>query len=982
MNACPSSPGLRIALFLAWMAAHALGVAFQPGVNLLDFDTSFETGSAPWMARAEEGEAFHGRRSLLLPPGTTGFLGGVLFKRLPPFVPMTYSFHARGPGRLKVQLVNQDNWSNLAVREFDVGSEWRRYSLTIPPQLRTAAMRMDLSKDAESAIRLDAVQLNPGKDLAPYAPETAVAAGFDPLPEPGRILFASSQPLKAVLRVHSRLSQPQAMRVEWSTESHAGPCVARGSFGLESTPGDAAVSILEVLPRQTRGYYVVRVRVAAEGNDRETLATCDWPLVVADPPHPAEPSSFLGLFPCGQLPREALRRIGAAWLRPVRRWRHAERTAQGDYLFDPESRGEFHWMQTISLSAMPPEFAAPDGRLANVGEAARYMAALVGAYRDEYRVWEIENEPDLSWKVPGLDMAGRASDYADVVKAVAPRIRERQPDALILAGGISGVDFDFNGLFLRRTLQVAGSAIDVVPAHPYSHARYIDERGRDLGPGESGMSEKFELVKNIIRETGGRQDVWAGEIGWGVDCREDFLGASARRHAAYLLRTLLIARAHDVKKVMYFLSELCLENDYFYYGLWRNQSPMPAAAVFAAAGSLLENVESGREHVKGDLRFAIYRSLDGGSLGAVWMESKSDKLEMTLPLTPAEVEVRDMFNAPLVLPEGRPIKLKVDGEPTFLLSKLSVERLEAALLAADNRQFPLRVNWQVSGDRDLDLILHNITDEPVEIGGRVSGYGLKVEPGLDGIRIAPNGSTRVSLKASGDVAERLLTLDVTARRQRRRLVFTPIIEHCPGHGLDSAWSVDLEDRLSLLPADPGIPWEGAEDLSARVRLSWDEQSLIVEATVRDDVHRANPAAGSAWNGDAMQLAICPEAVETPRNHGYVPDDLELNLVLRPEGGRIEVGYAGKRTPEDVVEACRLVASRTDDKTRYRCSIPWSLFGVTKPEGTVFGINFTINDCDLPDEVPATRQYWMGLTPGIGEGKDPRLFRKFIMRKTP
>jgi hypothetical protein len=48
-------------------------------------------------------------------------------------------------------------------------------------------------------------------------------------------------------------------------------------------------------------------------------------------------------------------------------------------------------------------------------------------------------------------------------------------------------------------------------------------------------------------------------------------------------------------------------------------------------------------------------------------------------------------------------------------------------------------------------------------------------------------------------------------------------------------------------------------------------------------------------------------------------------------------------------------------------------GIVPAKGTIFGMNFTANDND-----GAGNRFWMGLTPGIVEAKNPYAYRKFVL----
>ena len=61
---------------------------------------------------------------------------------------------------------------------------------------------------------------------------------------------------------------------------------------------------------------------------------------------------------------------------------------------------------------------------------------------------------------------------------------------------------------------------------------------------------------------------------------------------------------------------------------------------------------------------------------------------------------------------------------------------------------------------------------------------------------------------------------------------------------------------------------------------------------------------------------------------------------------------------------------------YEVAIPFSLLRPLQPrEGSIFGYNFTALDRDLN-----VIECWMGLTYGICGGKNPSVFKKFILTK--
>ncbi|GAB4325614.1 MAG: hypothetical protein Kow0059_21730 [Candidatus Sumerlaeia bacterium] len=124
-----------------------------------------------------------------------------------------------------------------------------------------------------------------------------------------------------------------------------------------------------------------------------------------------------------------------------------------------------------------------------------YQAAL--RYRDKVTVWEVWNEPnqEFFWGRPP-----DPADYARLVIAAAPRIREANPDAVVVGGATSGVDL----AFLRTAFDYGLlDAVDVISVHPYR-----------IAPPESADAELAALRDEIARRTSRPIAVWSGEWGY------------------------------------------------------------------------------------------------------------------------------------------------------------------------------------------------------------------------------------------------------------------------------------------------------------------------------------------------------------------------------------------------------------------------------------------------------------------------------------
>jgi len=158
-------------------------------------------------------------------------------------------------------------------------------------------------------------------------------------------------------------------------------------------------------------------------------------------------------------------------------------------------------------------------------------------------------------------------------------------------------------------------------------------------------------------------------------------------------------------------------------------------------------------------------------------------------------------------------------------------------------------------------------------------------------------------------------------------------------------------------------WTGSEDLSAQLRLAWNESHLWVGIQVRDDVHDTPYSQEKMWDGDAIQLAFDP-FLDTVS--GLDGNDVEVGLSLQ-ETGPFAYLWAPLRREAAEVD---LAAQRQDDLTTYECRIPRAL--LHNMDRT--GFSFTVNERDRGAQFDG----WMEWTPGICGPKDASAFGLLLM----
>lgn len=126
-----------------------------------------------------------------------------------------------------------------------------------------------------------------------------------------------------------------------------------------------------------------------------------------------------------------------------------------------------------------------------------YCHAAAARYRDTVYTWEIWNEPNLEffWGRPA-----NAVDYARLAVVAAARIREANPDAIVVGAATSGVDLAFLGTAFDNGLL---GAVDAISIHPY----------RIAAP--ESVNSDIAAVRALIDEHTTRTvAIWSGEWGY------------------------------------------------------------------------------------------------------------------------------------------------------------------------------------------------------------------------------------------------------------------------------------------------------------------------------------------------------------------------------------------------------------------------------------------------------------------------------------
>ena len=181
----------------------------------------------------------------------------------------------------------------------------------------------------------------------------------------------------------------------------------------------------------------------------------------------------------------------------------------------------------------------------SVAAFARWAAAAAVHFRGRPVIWEIWNEPNITFWKPKPDVA----QYAELARATGAAIRAVEPKAIIIAPATSEVPVPFlEGFFRAGGLD----SLDAVSIHPYRSSRL---------PPETALAD-YARVRGLIERHAPppkrRLPIISGE--WGYTSHTK--GVSLDVQAAYLVRQQLVNLSAGVPISIWYD--------------WKNDGPDPA----------------------------------------------------------------------------------------------------------------------------------------------------------------------------------------------------------------------------------------------------------------------------------------------------------------------------------------------------------------------------------------------------------------------
>ena len=792
----------------------------------------------------------------------------------------------------------------------------------------------------------------------------------------GHIHFTEESKVNICATIRNRLREERRVPVSIEIFDLERKKVASSSETFRFDPW-AALSVHLGIDSPGPGYFHVSVTVGdgtAQEKDEGAFGVVPRPLRYGQ----RDPQSFFGMTVSN--PTLAAR-IGVHWERYFHFWKYreyhpGEYTHVTDHVKDCLAAGIDVMML---LDYREPGWLRPktDEEGLPTEEALERYADFV---RDAVRahpgvaVFEIQNEPNGELGYARDLPVDRAVDfYVRIVKRVAPIIREEASHALICGCTVSGTDYS-SFPFSRPALREVGHYFDIYGPHPYASPRIFGPGLHPAFPEDNTETEKHRAALRLLAEFAGPRTMWIGEKGWAIQDEAPLPGEVSRSFANCAARSLIIAKSvPGVEKYIWHLQASGSYGEGGRYALFRGAplQPMPGAIAYANVAHHLDHAQPVESFklAGGTIRAHVFdRPLTGTAVATLWSLRKPFAMRAKLPKSarasdlygrhiatesieltgaPVFIQASSADAAALLagikeahLTPGRPFEL-------ILASLINVRTLRLGLVNQTGKTLPVQSR---AGDQVKRIVLPAVTGPTwVDIGLRApvtqrEGKPLRVTLSADGAKPHP-------ITVATDVLPVTRRATVTVDGDAKDWEGVPVIV------------VDTRDRIQ--PPDPA-GWAGPQDLSARASLAWDNQDLYLLVRVTDDKH-VTPNLQAFWDSDSLQIAVdvMNDAHEAA---GFDDDDREYGVVVDARGT-----HTYRTHPLDPNPNFQAAAKRTGSETLYEMAFPWAELGREPQPGMVFSLNFIANEND-----GAGRKYWMGITPGIGEGKQPGHYRDFYL----
>lgn len=592
---------------------------------------------------------------------------------------------------------------------------------------------------------------------------------------------------------------------------------------------------------------------------------------------------------------------------------------------------------------------------------ARFVREFATHYRGKIRSVEIWNEPDHA------GFANFSSEeYVELLRTAYRELKEVAPELSVFSGGVAGLQSEEQKQLFRMILE--SNSCDMLAFH-----------------GHGGLGGYRTQVATLLKL---RQEVGANTPWFANETAISAILIGELRQAEVLFQKFLYSWANGASGYNWY----DLRNDgddpgnnEHNFGLLTSDIRPKAAYV---AYNMLANHYRGAQFLR-PLAFGnaveayLFQGRDGKLLLAVWSnDAAADGIPLRLAGVTGTAAEIDIFGnvTPLPVRQGE-LAFKAGRRPTTVCIDADAAELHAGgAFLRSSAEFTVTPGSHSTVTPEFV----NPTNRPLAVKlAWKTPTGVTVRDAVRSLHLKPGEARKVPVQLA--VAETftpperehaMLHLDLELGSLWKGTVgwsLHPVVRLA--QGIPQMPTFVLRDASQVITFVPNVPdkahlfWKNVADLSAEIRLGYDNNELLFEALVTDDVHHQPYAGGEAWKGDNIQLAM-----KLPGQNGM----WEIGLSRLQDGSSqafcwlAPAGFSAEKT----ATAIRLETSRDENtkRTVYRAALPFRAIGMTDATAhRGFRFNLIVNDND-----GEMRESCIGIAPGIAEDKDPERYPTLVM----
>ena len=630
-------------------------------------------------------------------------------------------------------------------------------------------------------------------------------------------------------------------------------------------------------------------------------------------------------------------------------------------------------------------------------EFGKFVEEAVTRYKDRIKIWSLCQEIDL-----GIEREPEELDrYVKKVKIVYQTAKKVDPNCIVGGVGVSGVDGQKNPRFpaAKKIWPLVYNNLDGMFFDAYVDPKKFGPGYTPIGPERGNFKDILLSAKELIGQYG-KNKLAIDEKGYSIVSALPVDSPYAKDLAKVLSRGYIIAKSvPEVDRWLYFLSVGCYEGDVD-YGLWKEKkgflSPRPSVASYGTTARMLSNTDTEVEEINlhKDIYCYVFKKGEG-SVSCLWTILK-EPVSLLMEL-PEDVQVYNLMgNKEKTIKKGKN-EIILNNEVLFLVSSIPAKKISQSISNASYSLPLVKGDIRLTSSSTLVVDIVNQTDRELNSKIEVIAEGITF-PTKEGVLIPCNKTLPVEFQTKDSISL-LNNKEVTAKItiEGRTTTIKEYIDIYPvvkskekvviDGNLDEYKNISpivLDNPKFLFPVDAlsNKLWTSSDDLSYKVYLTYDEENFYFAACVVDDIFIQEKTGSSIWANDSFQIgfdtlnnALSPEI---GGRLGYDIDDYEYGIALTKEGPQCYCWTASvenKQLENKLMNFPLAIKRINPTTTNYELAIPWKyLLPLHVEKGRAFGFSFAYLDSDTS----GTASYWMGLTPGIVNGKDPSAFKTFIL----